>query len=119
MSQNSTQKNSAPRSSKRRMTIDPDFKNAESLNTRQTKRRRASLQCPKCGIRLRVRRFQGAAVEVCPDCAGMWFDRGEFEVAARDKGEKWTARFLKNLTNLITNPTPVRPKQRNDNKRSR
>jgi hypothetical protein len=40
----------------------------------------------------------------------MWFDRGEFDTATRDKGEQWTARFLKNLPNLITNPTPVRPK---------
>ena len=119
MPQRSQPENARSQPSERRMTIDPDFKNAESLTTRQTTRRRARLQCPKCGVRLQVRRFQGVTVEVCPDCAGMWFDRGEFEIAARDKGEQWTARFLKNLTNLITSPTPIRPKQRNDNKRSR
>jgi hypothetical protein len=110
MPQPASRKSASSQPSKQPKTIDPDFKNAESLTTTQPKRRRASLQCPKYATRLRVRRFQGVAIDICPDCAGMWFDRGEFDIATRDKGEQWTARFLKNLTNLITNPTPVRPK---------
>jgi Zn-finger nucleic acid-binding protein len=31
--------------------------------------------------------FEGIELDVCPDCGGVWLDRGELEDLARDSGE--------------------------------
>lgn len=37
------------------------------------------MQCPVCDARLRSVEKHGVEVDVCPDCKGVWLDRGELE----------------------------------------
>lgn len=46
------------------------------------------MKCPKCGADLQETRVGAAAVDVCPECKGMWLDAGELELVrkAGDEG---------------------------------
>lgn len=37
----------------------------------------SKLLCPDCGIEMEVQRYYGIEVDVCPACAGIWFDERE------------------------------------------
>ncbi len=43
------------------------------------------LDCPRCGLPMRVEMYEAAEVDVCPECWGYWLDRGEFGVIADSK----------------------------------
>lgn len=45
----------------------------------EEERRTHYLKCPKDGYDLSPREQMGVQIEVCPQCGGMWLDRGEFE----------------------------------------
>ena len=46
----------------------------------------ASMRCPKDGTALASIDQHGVTVEECPQCGGLWFDKGELEtIAKRDK----------------------------------
>lgn len=45
-----------------------------------------SRQCPDCKIPLRTEEILGIALDVCPDCAGIYFDDGEM-VKLKDMGD--------------------------------
>lgn len=56
------------------------------------------MRCPKCGAHLAHEEFHGVTVDRCPDCGGVWFDKGETEqVLARHEpgrvGEIFNAIF--------------------------
>ena len=38
-----------------------------------------AIKCPKCAVDLRIGERQGIEIDVCPQCRGMWLDRGEFD----------------------------------------
>lgn len=37
------------------------------------------MKCPKCNISLLLSEKQGIEIDYCPDCRGIWLDRGELE----------------------------------------
>lgn len=37
------------------------------------------MQCPHCDQRLKRARRQGVDIDYCPQCHGVWLDRGELE----------------------------------------
>jgi uncharacterized protein len=37
------------------------------------------MKCPKCGVSLLMSEKQGIEIDYCPDCRGIWLDRGELE----------------------------------------
>lgn len=37
------------------------------------------MKCPKCNISLLMSEKQGIEIDYCPDCRGIWLDRGELE----------------------------------------
>jgi len=41
----------------------------------------SSRKCPRCSVRLRAISYRGTfvAVDACPQCAGIWLDRGELQ----------------------------------------
>lgn len=41
------------------------------------------MKCPKCGMELIEIEYKGILVDKCSDCAGIWLDAGELEVAAK------------------------------------
>ncbi len=37
------------------------------------------MNCPKCYEPLRIAERQGVEIDYCPDCRGLWLDRGELD----------------------------------------
>jgi hypothetical protein len=37
------------------------------------------MSCPHCKTELRIAERQGVEVDYCPDCRGIWLDRGELD----------------------------------------
>lgn len=37
------------------------------------------MNCPVCDAKLRAIEKHGVEVDICPDCKGIWLDRGELE----------------------------------------
>ncbi|HVM96491.1 MAG TPA: zf-TFIIB domain-containing protein [Candidatus Acidoferrales bacterium] len=76
---------------------DQDRKLVEKM--RQTgdeaKHAAGSGRCPKCGTSLRPLTLNAVSVDECPDCRGVWLDRGELEAIAKHEDEGWIARWLR------------------------
>ena len=37
------------------------------------------MNCPKCTVPLKVSDRDGVQIDICPDCRGVWLDRGELD----------------------------------------
>lgn len=37
------------------------------------------MTCPRCSNELRQQQREGVEIDVCPQCRGVWLDRGELE----------------------------------------
>ena len=37
------------------------------------------MKCPKCDMPLVVSQRQGVEIDICPQCRGVWLDRGEMD----------------------------------------
>jgi Zn-finger nucleic acid-binding protein len=37
------------------------------------------MECPICKVKLLMSEKQGIEIDYCPDCRGIWLDRGELE----------------------------------------
>lgn len=37
------------------------------------------MNCPKCNLRLLISERQGIEIDYCPECRGVWLDRGELD----------------------------------------
>jgi uncharacterized protein len=43
------------------------------------KDRRTTMKCPHCNVNLVMSEKQGIEIDYCPECRGIWLDRGELE----------------------------------------
>lgn len=41
------------------------------------------MRCPKCGSQMEEKEMETVKIDVCTSCEGMYFDKGEFEIAAK------------------------------------
>ncbi|MDH7604509.1 MAG: zf-TFIIB domain-containing protein [Melioribacter sp.] len=37
------------------------------------------MKCPNCGVNLVMTERKGIEIDYCPDCRGVWLDRGELD----------------------------------------
>lgn len=37
------------------------------------------MDCPKCNVTLAISERQGVEIDYCPQCRGVWLDRGELD----------------------------------------
>jgi Zn-finger nucleic acid-binding protein len=37
------------------------------------------MKCPNCNVNLLIAERQGIEIDYCPDCRGVWLDRGELD----------------------------------------
>lgn len=37
------------------------------------------MKCPKCNVTLTMSERQGVEIDYCPECRGVWLDRGELD----------------------------------------
>lgn len=54
----------------------------------------ARMRCPKCGERLTPVQHLDVTVDECPNCHGMWLDKGELEMLAGRERDSWLGRFF-------------------------
>ena len=47
---------------------------------RTQERQQHFMKCPKCGADLEEKAFGEVKVDVCPECDGVWLDKGEMEL---------------------------------------
>lgn len=52
------------------------------LDAERVKQERTSHsnKCPKCGCDLEEREHHGVKIDECPECGGIWLDKGELEI---------------------------------------
>jgi Zn-finger nucleic acid-binding protein len=50
----------------------------------------AALDCPRCGTPMVTYQRSGVTVDQCPDCRGLFLDRGELERLVEAESGGWT-----------------------------
>jgi Zn-finger nucleic acid-binding protein len=62
------------------------------------------MKCPTCQIELKMTDRQGVEIDYCPQCRGVWLDRGELDkIIERTSGE-------------CSPSTPFRSRQKSDDR---
>ncbi len=61
------------------------------------------MNCPKCYEPLRIAERQGVEIDYCPDCRGLWLDRGELDKIIE-----------RTMSNQAPPPPPSDPYSRSD-----
>jgi Zn-finger nucleic acid-binding protein len=46
------------------------------------------MQCPVCNLELRMSERQGVEIDYCPQCRGVWLDRGELDKIIERNGQE-------------------------------
>lgn len=46
----------------------------------QNERKSHYMKCPKCGADLKETELHHIKIDRCPDCEGLWFDKGEIDM---------------------------------------
>ncbi len=71
------------------------------------------MQCPVCDARLRAIEKFGVEIDICPECKGVWLDRGELEkIIQLNAGEPSVAAPAPDARPLSTPPPPWRDDDR-------
>lgn len=73
----------------------------ESDEQEQTIRDIAKDRCPKCGVRLEARKVAQVEVDECPQCQGMWLDKGEMEALSQGEQQTWLSHMLSVLVKPV------------------
>ena len=50
------------------------------------------MQCPVCNVTLLMSEKKGIEIDYCPNCRGIWLDRGELEKLMERSGEHYSKR---------------------------
>ncbi|HXG21046.1 MAG TPA: zf-TFIIB domain-containing protein [Methylomirabilota bacterium] len=72
---------------------------------------RPRLQCPKCGTTLQQRVLHGAPIDECPQCGGLWLDRGEFARVSKTSGDNWLGHVVVDLALMMAHPAPLQSEE--------
>jgi Zn-finger nucleic acid-binding protein len=62
------------------------------------------ISCPKCKVLMEIVLVEGAEIDVCPKCEGIWVDRMEEKAVLEMKPAVFTVDDLRNLRNIYTSP---------------
>lgn len=54
-----------------------------------------AMTCPRCGSTLQERMEHGVSVDECPNCGGVWLDKGELEALAGREHDSWLGRLFR------------------------
>jgi uncharacterized protein len=89
----------------RRRTAEEEYfgrKNQEAIEKLRAKMKVAvqakeaglsSMKCPRCDGTLKEIQFEGAMIDVCDKCAGVWLDSGEMETILKKDKTGWFSRL--------------------------
>jgi hypothetical protein len=65
-----------------------------ATDNEQTIRELARMRCPKDGTHLTQTKHLDVTVEECPQCKGIWLDKGVLEELSHRESAGWLARYL-------------------------
>ncbi len=51
------------------------------------------MQCPVDGTVLQMTERQGVEIDYCPQCRGVWLDRGELDKLVRRDDDEWRGEY--------------------------
>lgn len=89
----------------RRRTVEEEYfarKNKEAVEKLRAKMRVAaqakeaglsSMGCPRCDGTLKEIQFEGAMIDTCDKCGGVWLDSGELETIMKKDSTGWFSRL--------------------------
>jgi hypothetical protein len=89
----------------RRRTAEEEYfarKNREAVEKLRAKMRVAaqakeaglsSMSCPRCDGTLKEIQFEGAMIDTCDKCGGVWLDSGELETIMKKDSTGWFSRL--------------------------
>jgi hypothetical protein len=89
----------------RRRTAEEEYfarKNSEAVEKLRAKMRVAaqakeaglsSMSCPRCDGTLKEIQFEGAMIDTCDKCGGVWLDSGELETIMKKDSTGWFSRL--------------------------
>jgi len=73
------------------------------------------MNCPKCNVPLSMSERQSVEIDFCPQCRGVWLDRGEL-----DKIIERAAQLMSPQTSRpVGGPPPLPPEQAGQHRQSR
>ncbi len=56
-------------------------------------------KCPRCGVQLVAKSFSHVTIDQCPQCEGIWLDKGELEILSHGQSEQ--SGFVGSLLNIF------------------
>jgi uncharacterized C2H2 Zn-finger protein len=72
----------------------------------EQERRNHFMKCPKCGADLEEKDFEHVKVDVCPDCDGLWLEKGEIELLRHiSKSRGAVSRIMDDILGLFHHPS--------------
>ena len=70
------------------------LKSDTATDTEKTVRELAHMRCPKDGAHLAQKKHFDVTLDECPQCEGIWLDKGELEELERRESAGWLSRYL-------------------------
>lgn len=68
-----------------------------AVESEQAMRQYSRMRCPKCGAPLEDMPSPGATMAACPQCGGIWLDKGAWEGRVGPQAHGWLQRFFDGL----------------------
>lgn len=77
------------------------LKQQQEEEQEQTVKELATARCPRDGERLTQRELHGVTIDDCPECNGIWLDKGELESLSERQGSEGVGNFLSQLATIL------------------
>jgi Zn-finger nucleic acid-binding protein len=71
----------------------------DTLASSFTNLKSKSMKCPSCNVDLVMSERQGVEIDYCPQCRGVWLDRGELDKIIDKSMDKSSQSVRKNFDN--------------------
>jgi Zn-finger nucleic acid-binding protein len=65
---------------------------SRGVNILHNKKNSKTMKCPSCSETLLMSDKKGVEIDYCPNCRGIWLDRGELEKIIERSGEHYSKR---------------------------
>lgn len=62
------------------------------------------MNCPTCNVSLNMSQREGIEIDYCPQCRGIWLDRGELDKIIERSAKETQTSFQPNQSNFNNQP---------------
>ena len=53
--------------------------------------------CPRCFVKMTQREHHQVQIDECPNCGGLWLDKGELQTLIEREDESWASHWLRSV----------------------